>query len=291
MQERLKLQTAWTWGTKILEKNGLKLPRLEAEVLLLSVLGLERAELYARLNDFMTVRQYEFYCSLIYRRSEGFPCQYLTGEQEFMSLPFKVTTDVLIPRPETELLAEFALEILKDKTGESCPVLELCTGSGALIISLLYNLPQLKGVATDLSAAALKIAKFNARRLGVENRINFLQGDLFEPVQKQLPGQKFELVLANPPYIPCAEIDLLQVEVARHEPRMALDGGEDGLLFYRRIAGQLEDFLDPGGMVALEIGTGQQKAVSGLLTKTGLFERVEVLPDLAGFPRVVVGSC
>lgn len=284
-----QIRSAWTWGTKLLEQKGLELPRLEAEILLRSVLGWERAVLYARLTDFMEPEQFMLYQQFIFKRAEGVPSQYLTGTQEFMSLPFKVTKDVLIPRPESELLVELGLELLKGKPEGDHPVLELCTGSGAIILSLLYYLPDLRAVATDLSLPALEIARENARRLGIDKRIRFLSGDLFNPIREGGLNQKFNLVLANPPYIPSGMIDRLQREVSGYEPRLALDGGEDGLLFYRRISGELGEFLNPGGMVALEIGAEQGEAVASLLQDTGLFSKIEVIPDLAGLPRIVAG--
>lgn len=217
------------------------------------------------------------YEELIKKRGTHMPLQHITGEQEFMGIPFIVNDKVLIPRQDTEILVEEAMK--KAKAGMR--VLDLCTGSGCIIISLLKLMPGLTGMASDLSAEALKIAEENARRQGVT--IDFRQGDLFEPVEGS-----FDLIVSNPPYIPTADIQGLMEEVRIYDPMMALDGREDGLYFYRRILQEGLKYLKPGGWLTVEIGSDQGKDVSELMERAGLSE-ISIVKDLAGLDRVVKG--
>lgn len=217
------------------------------------------------------------YEELIKKRGTHMPLQHITGEQEFMGIPFIVNDKVLIPRQDTGILVEEAMK--KAKAGMR--VLDLCTGSGCIIISLLKLMPGLTGMASDLSAEALKIAEENARRQGVT--IDFRQGDLFEPVEGS-----FDLIVSNPPYIPTADIQGLMEEVRIYDPMMALDGREDGLYFYRRILQEGLKYLKPGGWLMVEIGSDQGKDVSELMERAGLSE-ISIVKDLAGLERVVKG--
>lgn len=217
------------------------------------------------------------YEELIKKRGTHMPLQHITGEQEFMGIPFIVNDKVLIPRQDTEILVEEAMK--KAKAGMR--VLDLCTGSGCIIISLLKLMPGLTGMASDLSAEALKIAEENARRQGVT--VDFRQGDLFEPVEGS-----FDLIVSNPPYIPTADIQGLMEEVRIYDPMMALDGREDGLYFYRRILQEGLKYLKPGGWLMVEIGSDQGKDVSELMERAGLSE-ISIVKDLAGLDRVVKG--
>jgi release factor glutamine methyltransferase len=219
------------------------------------------------------------FASLLDRRHRGEPIQYITGEAEFFGLPLKVTPDVLIPRPETEHLVEKAITLARLQVRPR--IVDLCTGSGAIAVALAHVLPAAEITATDLSEAALTIARENAQRNGVDNRIRFLQGDLLVP----LTGEHFDLVVANPPYVPTVDRDSMSVEVRDHEPALALFAGVDGLDIYRRLVPAAHAALVPGGFIALEIGYGQARAVEGLLAAAG-FSHIEFAPDLQNIPRV-----
>jgi release factor glutamine methyltransferase len=253
--------------------------RPDTETLLLHLVGKNRAWLMAHLEeDFAGCTAIRF-ASLLDRRLRGEPIQYIVGETEFFGLPFKVTPDVLIPRPETEHLVERAIELAR--LHDAPRIVDLCTGSGAIAVALARALPTAGITATDLSSAALTIAHENAQRNCVESRIRFLEGDLLEPVA----GERFDLVVANPPYVPAGERESLSVEVRDHEPALALFAGVDGLDIYRRLISDAPGMLVPGGFVVLEIGYGQAGAVEALLADAG-FMRIEFIPDLQGIPRV-----
>lgn len=219
----------------------------------------------------------EAYLKLIARRCERVPLQHITGEQEFMGLPFRVTPDVLIPRQDTEVLVEECLRHLAPGN----IFLDLCTGSGCILVSLLHYAKGTFGTGADLSGKALAVAKGNVEANGVEARL--VQGDLFEPVTGT-----FDLIVSNPPYIASAEIETLTPEVREHEPRMALDGTADGLFFYKRIVQESPSYLKEGGWLCMEIGYDQGAAVQQLMEARG-FVTVSVIKDLAGLDRVVSG--
>ena len=219
----------------------------------------------------------EAYLKLIARRCERVPLQHITGEQEFMGLPFRVTPDVLIPRQDTEVLVEECLRHLAPGN----IFLDLCTGSGCILVSLLHYAKGTAGTGADLSGKALAVAKGNVEANGVEARL--VQGDLFEPVTGT-----FDLIVSNPPYIASAEIETLTPEVREHEPRMALDGTADGLFFYKRIVQESPSYLKEGGWLCMEIGYDQGAAVQQLMEARG-FVTVSVIEDLAGLDRVVSG--
>jgi len=216
--------------------------------------------------------------ALIQRRLAGEPIQYITGETEFYGLPFRVTRDVLIPRPETEHLVEKVLELA---THFFAPrILDVGTGSGCIAVSLAHGIPHAHITAIDLSASALAIARENAKINGVE--VRFIKGDLLVPVA----GERFEIVVSNPPYVASADRDTLSVEVRDFEPALALFAGEDGLEVYRRLIPAAFNALVPGGFVVLEIGYGQEQEIRALLSANG-FENIECINDLQGIPRVV----
>lgn len=219
----------------------------------------------------------EAYLKLIARRCERVPLQHITGEQEFMGLPFRVTPDVLIPRQDTEVLVEECLRHLAPGN----IFLDLCTGSGCILVSLLHYAKGTFGTGADLSGKALAVAKGNVEANGVEAWL--VQGDLFEPVTGT-----FDLIVSNPPYIASAEIETLTPEVREHEPRMALDGTADGLFFYKRIVQESPSYLKEGGWLCMEIGYDQGAAVQQLMEARG-FVTVSVIKDLAGLDRVVSG--
>lgn len=239
----------------------------------------------------------EAYFELVERRAGGEPMQYITGVQEFMGLTFNVNPSVLIPRQDTETMVEDALEVLSKGTlrGESFvekpnfkDVLDLCTGSGAIGVSIAKLNNNVKVTCSDLSEKALETAKGNALANGLKS-VKFEQGDLFEPFRGKLGKKKFDFIISNPPYIESEVIPTLQTEVKDHEPMMALDGGEDGLDFYRQIAQQSPDHLKKGGVIMMEIGYNQGDAVCQLLEETERFEKVICLKDLAQKDRIVAG--
>ncbi|MCK8824599.1 peptide chain release factor N(5)-glutamine methyltransferase [Fuchsiella alkaliacetigena] len=271
------------------KKYELQTPRLDAEVLLADLLGMERIELYVNFDRPLETEEVDQYRKRVIQRSKRIPVAYIIGYQEFMSLEFKVNDQVLIPRPETEHLVETALEKIESLTKESLQVVELCTGSGAVVISLAKQLGELAVtkeidyVATDISKSALEIAQENASKHGVLEWIEFLSGDLLVPLEDL--ANKADLLLANPPYIATEEWEQLQPEVKR-EPELALKAGEDGLEFYRRIISGAESVIAEQGLLGLEIGLGQAEAVQKLLLDKGFIE-VEVIDDYAEIPRVI----
>ena len=221
------------------------------------------------------------FCDLVERRLFGEPMQYITGEAEFYGLPFRVNRDVLIPRPETEHLVEKAIALAAEFARPR--IVDVGTGSGAIAVALAHALPFAEITATDVSAAALAVAKDNAARNGVADRVRFFEGDLLGPVV----GEHFDIVVSNPPYVPESDRNALDEEVRNFEPGQALFAGADGLDIYRRLIPAAFGALVPGGFVALEIGYGQQHAMQALLKKEG-FAEVEFIADLQGIPRVAV---
>ena len=251
--------------------------RADAELLLLHLLGRDKAWLMTHLDEELAGNKAALYMELLERRGKGEPIQYITGETEFYGLPFRVTRDVLIPRPETEHLVERVIALA---AGFRTPrIVDVGTGSGCIAITLAHRLPQVHITATDISGPALAIAEKNANRNGVD--VRFLEGDLLAPVA----GKQFEFVVSNPPYVPNADRATLSVEVRDFEPAMALFAGDDGLEVYRSLIPAAFDALNPGGFVVLEIGYGQSSAITELLTRSG-FEQIELIPDLKGIPRV-----
>lgn len=258
-------------------------PRLQAELLLADVLGVGRLDLYLRFDQTLTAGQVEAYRQRVRQRLRGAPVQYITGKAGFRHLLLSVDRAVLIPRPETEVLVEVALEQLRPFAAPG--VLDLGCGSGAIALALAQEHPGARLVATDVSPAAVAVARRNARQCGLEGRVEFLCGDLFAPLR---PARQFQLIASNPPYVPRPDLEDLDPQVGQYEPRLALDGGEDGLDYYRRIAAQAAGFLAVEGCLVLEAGDGQAEAVAGLLRAGGQFARVQVCPDLARVPRVIV---
>ena len=277
------IRSVLVWTTGHFEKKGIDSPRLTAEVLLAHVLGCDRVRLFMDLDRPLAKEELQQFRALIERRLQGEPSQYLTGKREFYGRTFSVDPRVLIPRPETELLVEAALrEVPKDAPAR---LLDVCTGSGCIAITLAAERPQAQVWATDLSPDALAIARGNAERLGVLERVTFLQGDLLAPLPSD--ASPFDVIVSNPPYIATGAIAGLSAEV-RKEPRLALDGGADGLDLVRGIVAKARAFLRPGGQLALEIGEEQGAAVKGLLEASG-FEDVRVEKDLARLDRLVLG--
>lgn len=226
----------------------------------------------------MEKETFQYYMELVRKRGTRIPLQHLTGEQEFFGYPFLVNEHVLIPRQDTEILVEEALK----RTREGMTILDMCTGSGCILISILKNVCKVRGTGVDLSAAALEVARENAKRLQAE--AEFIQSDLFEQVKG-----KYDMLVSNPPYIQTQVIEELMPEVREHEPRLALDGMADGLYYYRSILSQCRDYLNLGADLLFEIGADQGEAVCGLLLQAG-FTGIQVVKDLAGLDRVVLGK-
>jgi release factor glutamine methyltransferase len=243
------------------------------------VLGKSRSWLLAHPGDAVSESNCARYSELLERRYRGEPIQYIVGETEFYGLPFRVTPDVLIPRPETEHVVEKAVALARALPRPR--IVDVGTGSGAIAVSLAHHLPDAQITAIDLSPNALVIAKQNAERNGVGERIRFLKGNLLAPVA----DERFDILVSNPPYVAESERDSLSVEVRDYEPEMALFAGEDGLNVHRCLIPAARDALVPGGPIVLEIGCGQAESVGALLEAAG-FESIEFTPDLQGIPRV-----
>ena len=257
--------------------------RRDAEVLLLHASGRSRTDLLAHGEDEFSLAESLRYKSLLDRRTKGEPIQYITGETEFYGLPFRVTPDVLIPRPETEHLVETVVALARSFAAPR--IVDIGAGSGAISVALAHHLPKARITTTDLSEAALAIARENVRSNGVADRICFLQGDLLAP----LAGEKFDIIVSNPPYVPARDRDSLSVEVREYEPLLALFAGEDGLDIYRRLIPAAFVALISGGFIALEIGYGQADAVQNFLRAAG-FAQIEFTPDLQSIPRVAAAQ-
>lgn len=264
-------------GTKILEKENIADARLDAWYLLQMACRIDRNFYYMHEEEELTAEQQSAYKITLHKRAEHVPLQYITGEQEFMGLKFKVNSNVLIPRQDTETLVEEALKVIKP----GMRVLDLCTGSGCIIISLAKNVADIQCVGSDISKQALLVAKDNAKQNEVE--VEWQRSNMFENIVGA-----FDLIVSNPPYIATGEIPGLMPEVRDFEPMDALDGKEDGLHFYRIIIEKSPEFLNPGGYLYLEIGYDQGEAVPAMMRQAG-FTEVEVIRDLAGLDRVVKG--
>lgn len=274
-------------GTGFLSRAGIETARLDAEMLLGTALGRTREGLY--LGNEMTPdpSALELYTSLLRRRCQREPVAYITGEREFWSREFHVTAEVLVPRPETEMLVEVTLRLLKGMNRNSrIGVLELGTGSGAIAVSLAKELSDTEVWATDISPGALDVARRNARRHEVEKRVHFLQGDAFSPVRD--PRRLFDLIVSNPPYVRRGELQELPADVREWEPRLALDGGIDGLDFYRSITREAPRYLVEGGFLVLEIGADMADEVQRLIAGVSGYGATSVSQDYGGKDRVVV---
>jgi release factor glutamine methyltransferase len=270
----------------VLKDHRVENPRLNAELLLAQCLGFSRETLYANLRREIQTEEKKALDELLRRRMAGEPLQYLLGHQEFWSVDLKVDPRVLIPRPETEVLVDQALSILATPSGRVPRVLDIGTGSGAIVIALTNEFEEIFAVATDISHEALQVARENARKVGVDQRIRFVRGDLLYPFRPLTDGV-FDLILSNPPYVCRSDIEELTREVKDHEPRVALDGGEDGLDFYRQMSRQVPSYLREGGWLLVEIGQGQGAEISALWEQSGCFRVPELVRDLSGIERVI----
>jgi len=274
----MTFREAISFGERQLNNAGIVDARNDAWLLLTYVCKIDNTFYYVHMDEEMRVEQVAEYESVLSKRAEHVPLQYITGEQEFMGIPFRVNDAVLIPRQDTETLVEEALKVVRP----GMKVLDMCTGSGCILISILKNIVDVEGYGYDISKQAINVAKENAKLNNVV--ATFERSDLFEEVT-----DTFDVIVSNPPYIPTDVIDGLMPEVALFEPIQALDGKEDGLHFYRRIVEVAFQYLNPNGMLLFEIGHDQGEAVSNLMLNAG-YKNVRVIKDLAGNDRVVIGG-
>ena len=285
------LETLLKEGTKVLEQHEIQEARLDAWLLLEYVTGVSRAFYFAHSDDAVEEKKATAYRKAIAKRAEHVPLQHITHQACFMGFEFYVNENVLVPRQDTETLVEKALEILKGR--KSPRILDMCTGSGCILLSLLALTGEAQGVGADVSPMALQVAKKNADSLGVADRADFVESDLFlapffqEKTGKDMP--LYDILISNPPYIRSADIEELMEEVRDHDPRLALDGHEDGLYFYRKIVSEGKLFLKKDGWMLFEIGYDQGGDVSKLMKDNG-FTDVQVARDLTGLDRVVLGK-
>ena len=265
------------YGKKQLEDAGIEEAALDARLLLEYICHTDRNALLVHGDSVRSDLEEQFYHMVIEKRAQRIPLQHITGQQEFMGLTFKVNEHVLIPRQDTEILVEEAMRYLSD----GMRILDICTGSGCILLSLLKYSNECEGLGVDISENALAVARENAQNLGLE--AEFRYSDLLEKVEG-----KFDMIVSNPPYIETAVIDTLMPEVREHEPMLALDGREDGLYFYRRIVEQCTSYMTRGARLFFEIGYDQGEAVEDMMIHKGFCE-VEIIKDYAGFDRVVTG--
>lgn len=283
MEETWTILKVLQWTTGFFSRKGIEQPRANAEVLLAHVLGAERIQLYLHYDKPLTAHELARFREIVRRRAAHEPTQYITQKQEFWSLELEVTPSVLIPRPETELLVEKALEVLGKAPAR---VLDVGTGSGAIAVALAHEQPNLEAIATDKSPEALVLAKRNAARHQVQSRIQFVAMDLFSGFSCTLPP--FDLIISNPPYISEGELCDLAPEVVRHEPESALRGGDPhGLGVIRRILAEFCDYLRPGGTLLMEIGYGQAEILRDELARDSRIKWYEFIRDYSGILRVL----
>jgi release factor glutamine methyltransferase len=282
------IREAWQKASSFLQQSGTDSPQFEAEYMMRRLLGVERAAFFAKMADPWPKRLEPKFREWLKRRGEGEPLQYIVGDQEFFGRVFEVKPGVLIPRPETELLVEAVLrEGEKLFAGRPVHVVDVGTGSGAIAVSLALEHPHWQVTAIDISEQALSVARQNARKFGVKERIRWVLGSYLKPLEKEHPP--IDILVSNPPYIRSGEIASLDKTVSCYEPRLALDGGADGLEPYRRITRQLSGWPKSPRLVAFEIGADQGEEVCGLVRQMPRITRVEVRKDLAGRDRMVLG--
>ena len=292
----LPLKELISIGAKQLRDAGVADAETDAKELYCFMQNMDRTALMLRWQEILQDNQCEAYFDLVEKRASRVPLQHITGRQEFMGLPFEVNDKVLIPRQDTETMVEDALELMEkgtlrgqeytDGLKKGGDVLDLCCGSGAIGISIAKMAKGVHVTCSDLSKEALEVAEKNAAHNGCKS-VKFIESDMFAAFSGKLGKKKFNLIISNPPYIPPSVIRGLEPEVRDHEPMMALDGGEDGLDFYRIIAQQAPEHLKKGGVLMLEIGFDQKEAVKELLRETEQFEKIVGLTDLTGKDRII----
>lgn len=277
----MTIKQALTKGTIILKSNNIESPKLKARLLLQYVLNKKREQLIIYDNEQISQQQEKVYMQNLEKLIKGTPLQHITNSQEFMKMNFYVNNHVLIPRPDTEILVEEVIKIAKEYANPV--ILDLCTGSGAIAVSLAKYLPNAKVYASDISKKALEVAKINAKNNEVENKIEFLESNLFEKIK----NLKFDIIVSNPPYIRTEVIESLDAEV-KQEPMIALDGGEDGLKFYKEIVEQAYPYLKLGSYLCFEIGYDQKIDVIEIIENSKKYEKTYCKKDLYGNDRVIV---
>ena len=281
------------YAENILKNANIETPAQEAGVMLCQVLKCGRAYLFANGDRELSSDEKAMLEHMLSKRKEYIPLQYIVGDTEFMSLRFMVTPAVLIPRQDTEILVEKVIELAQklvferqnENNNVGLKVMDMCTGSGCIAVSVAHFCPECSIYACDISEEAIKVAKANSELNGVQNRVEFFCGDLFDALEG---SQKFDIIVSNPPYIETDTIAGLQKEVCNYEPGIALDGGADGFDFYRKITAKAPDFLNTLGWLAFEIGYNQGEKVSALMEES--FSHVQVLKDYGGNDRVVIGQ-
>jgi len=304
--ETWTIQKLLNWVTGYFTEKEIDSPRLSAEILLSHVLGLKRIELYTQFGKLVDKEQLHQLHALVKRAGQDEPVAYLTGKTEFYSLELNVTPACMIPRPETELLVERAIEFLRARTAENAAmqddlisggthtgarfVCDLCTGSGCIAVAIATNFPGARIIATDISAAALDVAAANVEKHHLKERITLLCGDLFDPLVPQLDTSKFDLIVCNPPYVSAPEFETLERNVKDYEPKLALFAGNDGLDIYRRIIEKADLFLKPDAALMLEIGYAQGPAVTDLIEQTGAFAEIRIEKDFHNNDRIVTAA-
>ena len=271
-------------GARTLDESGVPEARREASSLLEHIIDRDRTFILGHPEQLLTPQHFELFRELVFRRSSGEPLQYITRRQSFFGLDFEVAKGVLIPRPETELLVETALKLLKNSPAQST-ICDVGTGSGCIAITILHEQPDARGVAIDISAAALEVAQRNAERHGVSQRLAFVKSDCFSDLPPS--SSRFDLIVSNPPYVADGEISGLQREVRDHEPVEALAGGPDGLAVVRRLLDGSGAFLRVGGHLLMEIGFNQAESIERMIDPQA-WKLLGIQPDLQGIPRVVV---
>lgn len=287
--DKWTIQKLLNWVADYLKNKGIDSPRLSAELLLSYVLGLKRIELYTQFEKIVTEQQLDKLHDLVERAGKHEPIAYLAGKTEFYSLELEITTDCMIPRPETESLAERAIEFLRSRNGKQF-VCDLCTGSGCIAVAIARNYPDCRIIATDICDAALSVAAKNVEKHGLKEKIKLLCGDLFDPIVPHLDVEKFDLIVCNPPYVSASEFEKLGKNVKDYEPKLALFAGDEGLDIYRRIVERVEQFLKPDAALMLEIGYSQGQAVKELLEQAGIFAEATIEKDFHDKDRIAIAK-
>lgn len=282
----MQLKHALAEAIALLGREGVGSARMNGETLMMFTLGCDRAYLYAHPERELTADEQARFDEVVAKRASGYPSQYITGHQEFWGLDLIVNPSVLIPRPETEHIVEVVTEIVKRErpTSAKVKVVDVGTGSGAIALALAKELSEAEIVATDVSSEALEVAKLNAARLELASRIRFLQSDVLDAVTR---SGTFDFVVSNPPYVALSEADKVQDVVKKYEPKVAVFAGENGMDVIRKLIPQAHQALGAGGYLVMEIGFSMSEAVMKMMSG---FEEVRAVPDLAGIPRVVVGT-
>ncbi len=275
------ISTLLNWTVNYFKTKGIKSARLDAEVLLADVIKKDRIYLYVHFDEPMQQNELAEFRDYVAKRAKHIPVAYIIGKREFMGLPFKVTSDTLIPRPDTEILVENVIANI-DKEKE-ISIVDIGTGSGAIILSLLVNLKNAFGMTVDISEKAVCVAKENAEMLKVENRCKFFVGDLFTPLEKE----KFDVIVSNPPYIPQKDITDLEPDVKKYEPLTALTDNKDGLSYYHRLLSEGKNYIKENGFIALEVGIYQADKVKQIAELNG-WKNIQIIKDYAGIDRVVL---